>query len=299
MSDSTRILVASDFSAHARHAAERAALVLRERPGSLLLVHVMPGDTLAQLRAWLGAGHTAEAQLQRQAEGELEALAQRLRSERQAAVQVQLKTGPVVDELLAEAEAEDRDAGLIALGARGLGFMRRLALGSTAERLMRCTTRPLLVVRQTPHEPYRSVLVAVDFSPWSLGTLHAARDVAPNAQLTLLTVYEVPYEDKLRLAGVDEATFGHYREQARVLATQRLHALAGQAGLAPGHWRACVVEGEAAFRIVEKEQEFDCDLVAVGKHGTSMTLDLLLGSVTQHLVAEGSGDLLIAMRREG
>lgn len=296
MSETACTLVASDFSAHARHAADRAALVARERPASLVLVHVMPGDTLAQLRAWLGAGHAAESRLHEQAQAELEALARRLRSERQVAVQVQLKSGPVVDELMAEAEA--RDAGLIVLGARGLGFMRRLVLGSTAERLMRRTTRPLLVVRQTPHEAYRSVLVALDFSPWSAGALQAARAVAPGARLTLLTVFQVPYEDKLRLAGVDESTFGLYREQARALATQRLHALAGQAGLAPGSWRACVVEGDAAFRIVEKEQEFDCDLVAMGKHGTSMTVDLLLGSVTQHLVAEGSADLLIATRRD-
>jgi nucleotide-binding universal stress UspA family protein len=296
MSEPACILVATDFSAHARHAADRAALVAHETSAALVLLHVMPGDTLAQLRAWLGAGHVAETRLHEQARAQLDELVQRLHAQRPLPVAVQLKAGPVIDELMAEADA--RGAGLIALGARGIGFMRRLVLGSTAERLMRRTTRPLLVVRQTPHEPYRSVLVALDFSAWSAGTLQAAREVAPNALLTLLTVYQVPYEDKLRLAGVDETTFSHYREQARVQATQRLHALAGQAGLVPGSWRACVVEGEAAFRIVEKEQEFDCDLVAVGKHGTSMTVDLLLGSVTQHLVAEGSGDLLIPTRRE-
>ena len=55
------------------------------------------------------------------------------------------------------------------LGARGASFMRHLMLGSTAERLVRRSDRPLLVVKQPPHERYRRRLVAVDFSPFVAG----------------------------------------------------------------------------------------------------------------------------------
>jgi nucleotide-binding universal stress UspA family protein len=34
-------------------------------------------------------------------------------------------------------------------------------------------------------------------------------------------------------------------------------------------------------------------LLALGKHGRTLTEDLLLGSVTQHLISEGTNDLLI------
>jgi nucleotide-binding universal stress UspA family protein len=58
-----------------------------------------------------------------------------------------------------------------------------------------------------------------------------------------------------------------------------------------------VIEGEASQRIVEQEQERDCDLVVLGKHGQSATEDLLLGSVTKHVLAEGSTDVLVSTAR--
>ncbi|MCY1553183.1 Universal stress protein family protein [compost metagenome] len=121
-----------------------------------------------------------------------------------------------------------------------------------------------------------------------------ARRVAPHARLVLLNAFQVPFEDKLHYAGVDAATIDHYRVQARAEAVQRVNELAAQAGLKPGQWEACVIEGEASQRIVEQEQERDCDLVVLGKHGQSATEDLLLGSVTKHVLAEGSTDVLVS-----
>ena len=57
-----------------------------------------------------------------------------------------------------------------------------------------------------------------------------------------------------------------------------------------------MVEGDASLRIVENEQSHDCDLVVLGKHGQSATADLLLGSVTKHVLAEGSADVLVSTR---
>jgi hypothetical protein len=62
--------------------------------------------------------------------------------------------------------------------------------------------------------------------------------------------------------------------QARAQATQRLHAVAHEAGLPPTEWEPCVVEGDASLRIVENEQSHDCDLVVMGKHGQSATVGL-------------------------
>jgi hypothetical protein len=129
-------------------------------------------------------------------------------------------SGSVLDEI--RREADTLDAALLVVGARGAGFLRRLVLGSTSERLLRRTNRPVLVVRQTPHEPYQRVLLALDFSPWSVQAVAVARRVAPQARFVLFTAYQVPFGDKLRYAGVDEATIEHYRVQARAEATQRV-----------------------------------------------------------------------------
>lgn len=289
------ILVATDFSAHARHAADRAARVAHETHTSLALVHVLPGEPLAEIRRWLGASSAPEQAMREESHRRLSELADDLAQARRVPVSVEAAAGSPLDEILGAAQR--LDARLLVLGARGEGFLRRLVLGTTAERLMRRTDRPLLVVRQSPHEPYRRALVAVDFSPWSREALMLARRVAPHARLLVLAVFQVPFEEKLHFAGVDAATIDTYRQQARAQARQRLYALADAAGLAPGQWEPFVMEGDASQRIVEHEQAEDCDLVVLGKHGASATVDLLLGSVTKHVLAEGTSDVLVSTRQ--
>jgi nucleotide-binding universal stress UspA family protein len=289
------ILVATDFSSHARHAADRAARLAHETHAALTLMHVLPGEPLARMREWLGASSAPEEKMREEAHHRLHELAAELASSRQVPVDALHASGSPLDEIL---QAADRlDAQLLVLGARGVGFLRRLVLGTTSERLMRRTDRPLLVVRQLPHEPYRRVLVAVDFSPWSGEAVALVRRVAPSAHIVLLTAFQVPFEEKLHFAGVDAATVETYRRQARAQATQAVHALAREARLLPSQWEPCVVEGDASLRIVESEQAHDCDLVVLGKHGQSATADLLLGSVTKHVLAEGSADVLVSTRR--
>lgn len=285
-----RILAATDLSVPAGQAAERAARLAHESGSALTLCHALPQAPLQELRTWLGA--PAADALLAQARDDTAALAAALQAERGVDAQVRVEEGAVIDVLLRAAEAEAAD--LLVLGARGAGFLRRLVLGTTAERLLRRTTRPLLVVRQPPHEPYRRALLALDFSPWTPAVIAQARAVAPHARWMLFHAWQVPFEDKLRFAGVEAATLAHYREQARLQATQRLHAAAEQAGLKPGQWDACLVEGDATLRLVEQEQVLACDLVVIGKHGQSAAEDLLLGSTTKHLLAEGQADVLVS-----
>ncbi len=296
MTSPKTILAATDFSAQARHAADRAARLAHETGAPMTLMHVVPGGALAELREWLGQGHAMAQQLEDDAQRQLRQLAADLQAHRQVVVQTVHSCGSVLEDILAEARS--LDAGLLVLGARGEGFLRTLVLGNTAERLLRLATVPVLVVRQLAHERYRRVLLAVDFSPWSLQVVRLARQLAPQASLVLLHAFEVPFEGKLRFAGVDSATIDGYRQQAHVLATQRMHALAQQAGLPAECWSACIIEGDASQRIVEQEQQHDCDLVVLGKHGQSAAEELLLGSVTKHVLAEGSADVLVSVGRQ-
>jgi nucleotide-binding universal stress UspA family protein len=290
------ILAITDFSVPARHAADRSARLAHETGAPLTLMHVVSGRALDELRHWLGVGHEAELHLLKDAGERLQTLADELAAMRRITVQTQLVTGPVLSEI--GHQADTMGAGLLVLGARGAGFLRRLMLGTTSERLLLRSTRPMLVVKQTPHEAYRRALVALDFSPWSAHAIEAARRVAPHARLVLLNVFEVPFEGKLQLAGVDTLTIEHYRQQARASARQQLDRLAHQAGLRPDQWDACVIQGDAWQCIVEQEQEHDCDLVVMGKHGQSAAEELLLGSVTKSVLSEGSSDVLVSMARK-
>jgi nucleotide-binding universal stress UspA family protein len=52
------------------------------------------------------------------------------------------------------------------------------------------------------------------------------------------------------------------------------------------------------MQIVRQEQEENCDLVVVGKHGQNVVEDLLLGSTTNRVLAEGSCDVLVSTRSD-
>jgi nucleotide-binding universal stress UspA family protein len=291
MSNPFPLIAATDFSAPARHAAERAALVARTMGAPLALLHVLPGRALDTLRQWLGDQPAVEQQLLAEAQRSLVQLAEGLRSADGQAPSTLCRTGRVADEIGRQVDA--LVASLLVIGAQGAGLLRRLPLGTTAERLLWRATRPLLVVRSAPLAPYRRVLVALDDSPGAPALLAQARALAPQAHLVLLQVFQVPFEDKLQFAGVDAATVATYRQRAHDQALRQLQQRAREAGLAAAQWTACVIEGDAAQRIVEQEQVQDCDLVALGKQGRSAAEDLLLGSVTLHVLAEGRIDVLV------
>lgn len=288
----TSLLAATDLSSPARQAAERAAGLARSAGAPLRLVHALSDGMAAQLQQLLGLGSALEETLAEQTWRELEKLADDLTTGHGVAVQPALVRGAVLEEITREAMLMNAD--LVVLGSRGAGFLRRFVLGSSAERLLRKSTHPVLVVKQRAHEPYRRVLVAVDFSAWTAPLIGLAQRVAPGAHLVLLTAYGVPFEGKLRYAGVAEATIKAYREQARQAAMQQLHALAARAGLAPADWTPCIPRADASLAIIEQEQEQACDLIVVGKHGRSIAEDLLLGSVTTHVLAESAGDVLVS-----
>lgn len=289
------ILAPTDFSGPARHAVERAACVAREHRARLHLLHVLHAGALERLCALVGVEGAVASELISDANRRLEASAGDIRSQYASQVETSLRTGSILAEV--EAQAEDMGAELVVLGARGAGFVRRLALGTTSERLLRTARRPVLVVKQKAHEPYRRVLVPLDFSDASVEGIKLARRMAPAARLVLLHAYEVPFESRMRMAGVDSGRIQDYRAQTRQAADQRLHDVAAAAGLRPGQWQPCLVRGDPSLAILEQEQEADCDLIVIGKQGAGMIADFLLGSVTKHVLAESAGDVLVSPAR--
>ena len=53
-----------------------------------------------------------------------------------------------------------------------------------------------------------------------------------------------------------------------------------------------VIAGDVSQCVLE--QESDCDLIALGKHGEGIFDALLLGSTTKHILAESQNDVLVA-----
>jgi nucleotide-binding universal stress UspA family protein len=211
-----------------------------------------------------------------------------------------LVEGGVLESIAAQVDA--LNASLLIIGARGTGFMRDQLLGTTAERLQRITQCPVLTVKQPPRKTYQSVLVPIDFSPWSLNALRLALAVAPKAELTLLHAYEVPFENKMRNAGEKEEAIRSYREKVRQEADSRLHQTAVEAGIAIEDWRPVVIHGDAVDHIREQGEEQGADLIVLGKHGLGIGVgvaeEFLLGSNTRQILIHARCDVLVAPYRK-
>lgn len=290
------IVTATDLSAHSRHAAARAAMLARRTQSGVVLVHAIGGTALEDLRRWLAGDTASPALVEAHANESLNALAADIARLHDIQVRTELVVGSPVEEVTRL--ASEMSAGLLVTGTRGAGFFKGIVTGSTAERLAKRSERPVLMVRQLPRDPYRRVLIPVDFSPWSQPSITLARTLAPEATLVLMHAVEVPFEGKLRLAGVSDEVVQRYRTTAREEARQRMSELAIAAGLNPANVDLLTPCGaDPWMHIVQLEQEQDCDLVVIGRQGRNALNELLLGSTTRMVLAEGSGDVLISVGR--
>ena len=122
----------------------------------------------------------------------------------------------------------------------------------------------------------------------------AARRMAPKASLILFHAFELPFEGAMRYAHVKESSINAYLSEAREAALRQLRALRDRMGLSAIEASLLVQHGNPTLRIVEQEQELDCDLIVMGKHGEGYVEELLLGSITKRVLSECAGDVLVA-----
>jgi universal stress protein E len=294
MSSFNHILAATDLSAPARHAAERAALVSQATDASLDLLHVANFAPLERLRLLMEAAPIEmEKQVLATALQRLQELAAGLGQRYDVTAGTYAVAGSLLEVLGRQCAVLATD--LLVCGAKGESILRRLLLGTTAQRILNATKCPVLVVKQAPHESYKRLLVPVDFSPSSLRAIRHARNIAPQADIVLLHAYEVPFEGRMRYANVDDDIIKHYRIVSRQETSHKLDVLCDEAGLLPSKCGQVVLQGDPRMRILEQEQELDCDLIVMGKHGKTLLEELLVGSVTEHILTESQSDVFVSV----
>lgn len=287
------LLAATDFSDPARHALERAAQLAHSLPGSrLTLSHVISRSMLDRLHGLMREDTQGlDAKVSARADQALAELAQRLGEEYGLAVDARLGQGSPLVEIAGL--AEELQADLLVMGARGAHFVREFMLGSTTERVLRKTRRPLLAVKHRPHGAYRRVLVPVDFSAHSRLAAETAHRWLPEAEIVLFHAFEVELESTLQFAGIGDEQIHAWRAVAREEALEAMAAFAAGLAAPAARLSRAVVHGPPTLRILEQEQAADADLIVMGKHGQSPLEEMLLGSVTKHVLAYSSSDVLV------
>ncbi len=144
----TKILLATDGSQEATLAA-RTAIDIAEKTGSELHV-VLVGLSVSLV----GMGPAEIADIPGPRQEELTEEAQRLLDTQLKQIeaaggtvtQAHLRIGKADEEIIGL--AEELDAGLIVIGSRGLGGIRRVLMGSVSDSVVRHAHCPVLVVRK-------------------------------------------------------------------------------------------------------------------------------------------------------
>jgi nucleotide-binding universal stress UspA family protein len=291
MGEPQNFFAATDFSERADRAVERAAGLAARHGARLLLLHVVERYHLEVLRRLATAGAGPLPELKERAREALAERSARLAQTHGITVHPEVVVGRVYQEIAERAGAWG--AALTVIGGHGEHFFRDLVLGATAQKVVRHNEGPTLVVKQGAAQPYGRVLVPVDFSPGSGAALQAARRLVPEAAITILHAFELPFEGKLFYAGVDREVVERYVQAARREAQADLDAFLrewGAEGERPG---TRVVHGYAPEVIVNTERQDAFDLVAVGAHGRSELARFVLGSVSLHVVMEAPCDVLV------
>ena len=147
----TKILLATDGSREAELAATTAADLADSTDSELHLLSVMPGnpDPVYQIHEASLRYETYEQALEAIKAETQKVLDEQVRKVQEAGGSVKeghLKIGERRDEAIIHM-AEELGAGLIVMGSRGLGGVRRALMGSVSDSVVRHAHCPVLVVR--------------------------------------------------------------------------------------------------------------------------------------------------------
>jgi nucleotide-binding universal stress UspA family protein len=188
------VILASDFSAGARRALRRVQHLPFSESAEVLVLHVLS-------RAERHPAAAKESSVRLEREVQLLRLAFRRRSLTDVSVRGVMQRGRPAAET--SRLARQTSADLLVLGRRGAGGVRRLLLGSTAERVATRHDAPVLVVGASPRGPFAVPLVAAAPDESARAVLDAALRVIPAAvRADVVGAAHVPMEASLWGAGI-------------------------------------------------------------------------------------------------
>jgi CPA2 family monovalent cation:H+ antiporter-2 len=286
------VLIAIDLSERSEAALQRGLRLARQLGARCTVMHALGLDAFGSGSCWAG-GESIDfgREIAVRARAAVEAAVRRKAHAFKRDVEVRIEPGTPADAIPAQIDALGAD--LLVLGAHGEGFVRRMLFGATASIVLRKAVVPVLVVKNARRGDYQELAVAVDFSAGSAAALAHARRIAPAANVTLLHVVDLPYENQLVYAGVSRDEIRAYRSKAEYEALAKLNEASARFGLDPARATVRVVHGEASREILAHDAASGCDLLVLGKRGAHVTEELLLGSVTSHVLAQSRADVLV------
>ncbi len=287
---SLHCLLATDGSAASLAAAHWLVhLATAGLPLQCTALAVQPPVMVGQISAIAPASITIEAQAQQAAQ----ALAQVSGMLQAAGLPhtTETRMDDVAKALVARADA--LGAGVIVIGRRGIGTLRSALLGSVSAEVVRSANVPVMLVNGTAPppdtppqtaQPPLKVLLALDGSDNALRAADFAAQLAHSPAVALHVLHVRP------TLTVAEAIFSpRERLLAHWSAEQSQQALAPPLGLLQGQGIAfeehAASNDDPAQAILSSAQALSCSMIVMGTRGLGGVAGLLLGSVTQQVLA--------------
>ncbi len=282
------VVVATDLSAGAAHALERATWLRFVPKGQLQLLYVVPGDVPAKVAA------EATARVKKVLEPMAREAAGRIakRGGAQVTGKVVVGRGEPFVEIIRHARASQAD--LIVLGRHGRRAIRDLVVGSTAERVLRKGDVPVLMVNEAARGPYLRPLAAVDFTDASYRVLELASALSSpqTPALQLVHAYHVPFEGALS-RGMSKEVLAGFRKNSKDEAQARARKFLANVERAHPRFQVATREGDPRTVTLREAARLKADLVVIGTHGRDGLSHVLLGSVAEWLIRSCPSDLAV------
>jgi nucleotide-binding universal stress UspA family protein len=187
--------------------------------------------------------------------------------------------------------AEEIGAGLIAVGSRGRGRIRRLLMGSVSDAVVRHAHCPVMVVRWKPVVFPAKILLSTDSSEEATLALRTAADLSERtgSELHVIHVGEVPLVYHPERHGYGAEYEEHEREARKLLEAEVEKMKAAGAAVAQAHLRL----GRADEEVVVLAEELGADLIVMGSRGLGGVKRALMGSVSDSVVRHAHGPVLM------
>lgn len=273
------VLIGTSLGEESDQVVRTGLAVARAAGARVYLVHA------AELRLVFGLDLEARSELDRQIE--------RVGIQKPELAGSEVRTGSPY-RILAEA-ARQTGAGLIVVGATGSGPLAAELLGSTADRVLRKASCPVLVVRGELPVPPRRVLAPVDLSTLSGDVfqcgLHLLGQLAGTGKVEVRVIHVLSFVDAL---ATRQRTGGTPIEEIERLAAEELRRfLLENQPEATFHLEGEVLPGEARVVILRDLEEHPVDLLVMGTHGHGGLDRLVLGSVVSTVARKAPCSVLV------
>ena len=240
-----RVLVATDFSTRSDRALRRGGLLARQVSAELTLVHVVDDDQPRPL---------IEAE-QHEATALLHELCRTVREIDGIACESRVVLGDAFQGLTTT--ADETGADLLIIGPHRRQVLRDTFFGTTAERTIRTSRKPVLMANAVPASPYRTILLATDFSEASVIAAQAAKQLQllGSAKVIALHVLDVPEAGPIFRASMTVTEFENFMARAEKRAAGELEVFMRDGGIgAPNHQTGRGVHGNGDKQLCQNRE---------------------------------------------